>query len=316
LLIRRSKVMRKSFVSVFMLLAALALAAPAFAEGVTVGFIATNFSAEAQARAANAFEKLAKAKGWTPIMLNSAGSVKTQGDQLENLVQRKVQAIVLSQAHPQEIKASLDKAFKAGIPVITIDSGYVDGVVADITADNFVMGAKISTYFMDSLGGKGNVVVLKFEKHFGTRRRGKEFDAVLSEYPGIKVLGEYTITSPQTFLADTRNAMETFATRYKDQIDGVWCSFDQLAYVAGDVLQQRGIKNAIVTGVDGNDETLRRIKDGRMTATVAQPFESMAQKAVEIIDKIVVQKMEPSAAAPQKIIYTDAPLIDKNSLPN
>ena len=308
--------MRKSGIAIFMLFAALMLSSFAYAEGITVGFIATNFSAEAQARAANAFEKLAKSKGWTPIMLNSAGSVKTQGDQLENLVQRKVQAIVLSQAHPLEIQSSLDKAFKAGIPVITIDSGYVPGVVADITADNFVMGAKISTYFMDSLGGKGNVVVLKFEKHFGTRRRGKEFDAVLSEYPGIKVLGEYTITSPQTFLADTRNAMETFATRYKGQIDGVWCSFDQLAYVAGDVLQERGIKNVIVTGVDGNDETMKRIKDGRMTATVAQPFEAMAAKAADLIDKIVVRKMSQNAAAPQKIIYMDAPLIDANSISN
>jgi len=307
--------MKRTRIVLCVFVAIVSLAGAAYAQNVTVGFIATNLSAEAQARAANAFKELAKAKGWNPIVLNSAGSVKTQGDQLENLVQRKVQAVVLSQAHPLEIQASLDKAFKAGIPVITIDSGYVDGVVADITADNFVMGAKISTYLVDSLGGTGNVVVLKFEKHFGTRRRGKEFDTVLSEYPGIKVLGEYTITSPQTFLADTRNAMETFATRYKDQIDGVWCSFDQLAYVASDVLQERGIKNVIVTGVDGNDETMKRIKDGRITATVAQPFEQMAAKAVELIENIVVKKMSVREAAPQKIIYMDAPLIDKTTLP-
>ncbi|MGA2547689.1 MAG: sugar ABC transporter substrate-binding protein [Rectinemataceae bacterium] len=301
------------------ILAALALASalsvPAFSQGITVGFIATNFANEATSRAANAFEKAAKAKGWTPIMLNSAGSVKTQGDQLQNLVQRKVQAIVLSHAHPLEVQASLDEAFKAGIPVVTIDSGYVDGVVADITADNFTMGAKISTYFMDSLGGKGNIIVVKFEKHYGTRRRGKVFDQVLTEYPGVKVLGEYTISSPQTFLADTRNAMETFATRFKGQIDGVWCAFDSLAYVAGDVLQERGMKDVVITGVDGNNETFKRIKEGRMTATIAQPFEAMAAKAVDLIDKIVVKKMPAAAAAPQKIIYMDAPLVDKNSLP-
>lgn len=308
--------MKRRIAFVAMALAAAILPTIAFAEGVTVGFIATNFSNEATSRAANEFERLAKAKGWNAIMLNSAGSVKTQGDQLENLVQRKVQAIVLSHAHPLEVKASLDKAFAAGIPVITIDSGYVDGVVADITADNFAMGAKMSTYFMDSLGGKGNIVVLKFEKHYGTRRRGKVFDVVLSEYPGIKVLGEYTITSPQTFMADTRNAMETFATRFKGQIDGVWCAFDSLAYVAGDVLKDRGMTNVIVTGVDGNNETFKRIKDGRMTATIAQPFEDMSAKAVELVEKIVVKKMPASVAAPQKIIYMEAPLVDKTSLPN
>lgn len=307
--------MKRHFMFAYAVLLTFGLIFSAAAQGLTVGFIATNFANEATARAANAFEKYAKAKGWNPIMLNSAGSVKTQADQLQNLVQRKVQAIVLAHAHPLEVQDSLNEAFKAGIPVITIDSGYVDGVVADITADNFVMGAKISTYFMDKLGGQGNIIVIKFEKHYGTRRRGKVFDVELSEYPGIKVLGEYTITSPQTFLADTRNAMETFVTRFGDKIDGVWCAFDALAYVAGDVIQEHGLKNVIVTGVDGNNETFTRIKDGKMTATIAQPFEDMAAKAIELVDKIVVKKMPVAQAAPQKIIYMDAPLVDKNSLP-
>jgi ABC-type sugar transport system substrate-binding protein len=307
--------MKKVFLVAVAALLALVFVTAGAAQGITVGFIATNFANEATARAANAFEKYAKEKGWTPIMLNSAGSVKTQGDQLQNLVQRKVKAIVLCQAHPLEVQDSLNEAFKAGIPVITIDSGYVDGVVADITADNFTMGAKISTFFMDSLGGKGNIIVIKFEKHYGTRRRGKVFDVVLSEYPGVKVLGEYTITSPQTFLADTRNAMETFVTRFGNQINGVWCAFDALAYVAGDVIQEHGLKNVILTGVDGNNETFKRIKDGTMTATIAQPFEAMAAKAVDLVDKIVVKKMSVEMAAPQKIIYMDAPLVDKNNLP-
>jgi len=307
--------MKRTFVFFYTVLVALGLVASMNAQSLTVGFIGTNFSNEAIARTANAFEKSAKAKGWTPIMLNSAGSVKTQADQLQNLVQRKVSAIVMSQAHPLEVQDALNEAFKAGIPVITIDSGYADGVVADITTDNFVMGAKISTYFMDKLGGKCNIIVIKFDKHFGTRRRGKVFDVVLSEYPGVKVLGEYTVTSPQTFLADTRNAMEAFATRYKDQIDGVWCAFDALAYVASDVLQDHGLKNVMVTGVDGNNETFNRIRDGKMTATIAQPFEDMAAKAVDLIEKIVIKKIPVSQAAPQKTIYMDAPLIDKSNLP-
>ena len=52
-----------------------------------------------------------------------------------------------------------------------------------------------------------------------------------------------------------------------------------------------------------------------MTATVAQPFEDMAGKAVEIIDKIVVHGIDPDEAAGSKIIYIDAPLIDITNLP-
>lgn len=281
---------------------------------IKVGFIATNFAAESQARVANAFERLAKLKGWEPVMLNSRGSYETQANQLENLVQMGVDAIVLAMGHPLEIKPALDKAFAAKIPVITIDSGYVEGVVADITCDNFVMGAKISTYLVDSLGGQGNIVVIKFEKHHGTRKRGKVLDQVLSEYPGIKVLAEYTVPASARFMEDARSAMETYVQRFGKQINGVWCAFDQLAYSASDVLQEYGLKNVIVVGVDGNEETFRRIKNGTMTATVAQPFEEMAAIAIELIEKIVVQKMSPSEAAPRKIIYVDAPLVDARNV--
>jgi len=295
-------------VAVVIVIISLLLAGTTFA--IRVGFIATNFAAESQARVANAFENLAKVNSWESVMLNSKGSYETQANQLENLVQMKVDAIVMAMSHPLEIMPALEKAFAAKIPVITIDSGYVEGVVADITCDNFVMGAKISTYFVDSLGGRGNIIVIKFEKHHGTRKRGKVLDQVLSEYPGIKVLAEYTVPASARFMEDTRSAMETYAQRFGNQIDGVWCAFDQLAYSASDVLQEYGLKNVIVVGVDGNQETFRRIKEGIMTATVAQPFEEMASVAINLIKKIVVDKMPVSVAAPRKIIYVDAPLVD------
>ncbi|PZC51746.1 hypothetical protein LH53_09010 [Mesotoga sp. TolDC] len=242
------------------------------------------------------------------------GSDETQSTQIENLVQMKVDAIVLAMGHPNVVIDALQKAFDAGIPVITIDSGYVDGVVADITSDNFVIGAKMSTYLVDSLGGNGDIIVIKFVKHYGTRRRGSVLDVVLTEYPGINVLAEYSVVASARFMDDTRSAMETFALKYGDEIDGVWCAFDQLAYAAADVLTEYGITDALIVGADGNEETFRRIASGNMTATVAQPFEGMASTAAEIIDKIV-QGMDPAEAAGRKIIYADAPLIDKSNLP-
>ena len=308
--------MKRTAVLLAAIAVVLAAAGYGAAKEISVGFIATNFSAEAQARVANSFEKLAKEKGWDVKMLNSAGSIETQSNQLENLYQMKVDAVVMAMAHPQEIRPALDKLVEAKIPVITIDSGYVDGVVADITADNFAMGAKASTFLMDTIGGQGNIIVIKFEKHYGTRRRGKVLDVVLTEYPGVKVLAEYSVVATKRFMDDTRAAMETYATRFGDQIDGVWCAFDQLAYVAGDVLQERGNKKAVIVGVDGNQETFRRIGAGQMAATVAQPFEAMAGKAIELVNSLAVEgKTVEEATGGRKIFYMDAPLIDRTNLP-
>ena len=308
--------MKRTAVLLAAIAVVLAAAGYGAAKEISVGFIATNFSAEAQARVANSFEKLAKEKGWDGKMLNSAGSIETQSNQLENLYQMKVDAVVMAMAHPQEIRPALDKLVEAKIPVITIDSGYVDGVVADITADNFAMGAKASTFLMDTIGGQGNIIVIKFEKHYGTRRRGKVLDVVLTEYPGVKILAEYSVVATKRFMDDTRAAMETYATRFGDQIDGVWCAFDQLAYVAGDVLQERGNKKAVIVGVDGNQETFRRIGAGQMAATVAQPFEAMAGKAIELVNALAVEgKTVEEATGGRKIFYMDAPLIDRTNLP-
>ncbi|HPT84120.1 sugar ABC transporter substrate-binding protein [Candidatus Darwinibacter acetoxidans] len=307
--------MKRASVVLIVLLLLGSFSVSAFGADVKVGFIATNFSAEAQARVAKAFEENVTSKGWDLVKLNSMGSIETQANQLENLVQMEVDAIVMAMGHPAEMKDVVDKVVASGIPLITIDSGYVEGVVADITADNFVMGAKISTYLLDSLGGSGNIIVIKFQKHQGCRRRGKVLDAVLSEYPDIKVIDEYGVVATARFLDDTRSAMETFVLKYGDSIDGVWCAFDQLAYVAGDVLREYGYDDTLIVGVDGNEETFRRIRNGTVTATVAQPFEDMAGKAVEIIDKIVVHGIDPDEAAGSKIIYIDAPLIDITNLP-
>ncbi len=298
-------------------LLAAVLSASAACAAPSVGFIATQLSTESQARVAKQFEQNAKARGWNAQILNSAGSFETQSSQLENLLQMKVDAVVLAMGHPLELMPSLEKLFAAGIPVVTIDSGYAEGVVADITCDNFSIGARMSTYMADSLGGSGNVVVIKFEKHQGCRRRGKVLDAVLSEYPGIKVLAEYSVVATKRFMDDTRAAVETYVTRYGDQIDAVWCAFDQLGYAAADVLSERlPGKKVMIVSADGNKETERRIAEGTFTATVAQPFEAMADAAAELVNKIVTEGKSPAeATGGRKIIYVEAPLVDAASLP-
>jgi hypothetical protein len=53
-----------------------------------------------------------------------------------------------------------------------------------------------------------------------------------------------------------------------------------------------------------------------MTATVAQPFEAMAETAGEIVEKLVVEKKSAGeATGGKKIIYVETPLYDAANLP-
>ena len=314
--------MSKAFRFVVVLAVALLILASftvaGLAQQIHVGFIATNFAAESHARVANAFESYARAMGWRVTMLDSRGSPQLQANQVEDLVHAGVDAIVIAMGRILEIRPALELVFEAGIPLITIDSGYTAGAIADITTDNYVMGARIASYLADRMNHEGNIILLKFEKHEGTRRRGKVLDVVLSENPNITVLEEYWMNATAGYMEDTRRAMETYVLRHGDKIDAVWAAFDELAYAAADVLEAHGLgrDKVIVVGIDGNPETFRRIRAGSpIVATVAQPFEEMARIAVDLVDKIVVQGISPAEAAPRKVIYVDAPLVDETNVP-
>ena len=78
--------------------ALLALASPAF--GFDLGIVAFQMSSETHARVANAAKDAGTAKGWKVQVLNSEGSLPKHAQQLDDLVQRKVDAIIVAMGKP------------------------------------------------------------------------------------------------------------------------------------------------------------------------------------------------------------------------
>ena len=186
-------------------------------------------------------------------------------------------------------------------------------LTADILTNNWEMGAKISTYLVDRLNHKGNIVAFKFDQFYGTRYRGEILDTILSEEPNIKVLDTHFIP-PTGYLADTQAAMQAYLVKYGSKIDAVWCAFDDLAYGASLAIREKGFgpDDMFVVGIDGTDRNLKLIKSGTspVVATVIQPFDSAVDKVVDLIKKLVIQKKtEKEAIGEVKVIYMDTPLV-------
>lgn len=287
------------------------------AKGITVGYVTANMNATSQVRVTNAFAAKAKAKGWNVITADAKGSWPMLADQIENFVQMKVNAIVVAMSDLPSVKAAIASANKAHIPVISIDSGAAEGVLADITTDNYVMGSKISSFMVDRLNHRGNIIVFKFSEHHGTRKRGKALDMVLSENPEIKVLATHNLP-PAGFMQDAQAKMEIYLTQFPGKIDAVWCPWDGPAMAVTMALQAAkiGRDKCFVTGVDGEQATFDLIRSGSpLVATVAQPFEVMAEYAVNLIDDIVVKGKPVEQVIQTKTIYVDAPLITPANVP-
>lgn len=307
-------------VLMFLLILVLGMAftAGAAPKKVKLGYVTATITATSQAREAKVVEDWCKEKKWDLTIKDAKGSWAEYTNAIETLVQNKVDAIVVSNADLPSIKPAIDTANKAKIPIIAVDSGWAPGVLVNITANNFVMGAKVASYITDRLGGKGNIVAVKFRQHFGCRRRGLVLDTVLTEYPEIKLLDEHEMP-PSGFVEDTQATVETWLTRYGDEIDVIFCVFDDLSAAAALAVEAAGYTkdDIFVVGIDGTDQAYDMIRRGSpFVATVAQPFEEYAKKAMEIVDDIIVKGLDPlKVTGGMPVIYLDAPLITEANVP-
>lgn len=282
-----------------------------------ISWILSKATAQADHRALDGFQAYIADNNlkWTVDVSDGKGSPATAANLLEDAVQRGSSVIILSMVDMRASQASLEDAQKANIPVFTIDSGWTPGVVVDITSNNFAMGAIINAYMVDRLGGQGGVIALKENSHHGVRKRGKEFDVVTGESPGIKVLADHQI-DVSNFYADSKKATEDFITRFGDEINAVFAGWDEPAMAAADAIKEAGLKNAFVVGIDGNTAAMKYIREGSpLVATVAQDFEKMGAMTGQYISDIVVDGKDPDTVIPVKQVYLPTCLITAQNVP-
>lgn len=288
---------------------------PAYA-AMDIAWVHANAAAQSEQRVKAGFDAWVKENGkdWTVSLLDSGGSGERTASNLQDAASRGVDAIIITMADLRASRAALDGAVKAGIPIITVDSGYVDGVLVDVTTNNWDMSAAVSPYLLNELGGRGNIVFLRMAEHHGTRKRGDVMETILKEYPEVKVLAEHNIDYT-AFFEDTTATMQDYVSRFGDQINAVWAPWDEPAQAAINALTAGGISDAKVIGIDGHPQAVAEVckPDSLMIATVSQPFERMGAQAGEWLQAIVENKQDPASVIPSKTVYLDAPLVTKQN---
>ncbi|AZS81787.1 MULTISPECIES: sugar ABC transporter substrate-binding protein [Achromobacter] len=294
-----------------------ALAASA-AHAFDVGIVAFQMSSETHARVANAAAQAARAKGWTVTQLNAEGSLPKLAEQLDTLVNKKVDAIVIAMGKPVETDAQLQAAKEKGIPVVGVMSGASPHMLFDVEVNEYATGAQSVLYLLGKMGYQGNILSARFDGNSGTRIRGKMLDAVLTENTAVKDLAKFSMARTQSWRDDVRNGMQALFLRHQGQFKGVWASFDGQAYVIDDLLQSQGMKKGDITlvSVDGGPETYRRIADPNslITATMMIPFEQLGTSAIESIDRIVVKKEPKEKVASGPYLFMDSVLVDASNV--
>ncbi|MBN8594109.1 MAG: substrate-binding domain-containing protein [Anaerolineae bacterium] len=208
---------------------------------LTVMLVATAFSVQAQAKyvigVSNSFvgsewrtqmiqniEETARLMGEAGIevelVIESADTdVQGQIQQIQNLLNRGVDAIIINPGDQSGLNSALEEATEEGVVVIAVDQEIAAEGVYNVVIDQKEW-AKISMQWLaEQLGGEGNIVLIEgFVGHPANEARMAGVEEVLAEYPGITVVGRESGMWDQA----TGQQVASDLLASVPDIDGIW----------------------------------------------------------------------------------------------
>jgi ribose transport system substrate-binding protein len=156
----------------------------------------------------------------TDLVIESADTdVAGQIQQLQNLMAKNVDAILVNPGDVSGLNATLQEAVDKGIIVISVDQELNVPNVYNVGIDQKEWAKTSAKWLADKLGGKGNVVEIEgFPGHPANVARMEGVDEVFKDYPDIKVLAKDTGKWDE---ATGQQVMSNFLSAYPN-LDGYW----------------------------------------------------------------------------------------------
>jgi ribose transport system substrate-binding protein len=198
--------------------------APAGAGPFTIGISNPFISSEYRTQMISELQEVNKEymdKGiTTELVIESADTdVAGQIQQLQNLMAKNVDAILVNPGDVSGLNATLQEAVDKGIIVISVDQELNVPNVYNVGIDQKEWAKTSAKWLADKLGGKGNIVEIEgFPGHPANVARMEGVDEVFKDFPDIKVLAKDTGKWDE---ATGQQVMSNFLSAYPN-LDGYW----------------------------------------------------------------------------------------------
>ncbi len=238
-------------------------------------------------------QKAAGELGVELIVVDAQDDPAKEATNLEDLIQRGVDALLINPTDADAVVPSVQKANEAGIPVLTVDRSASGGeVVSHIASDNVAGGRMAAEFLCNALNGKGKVVELEgIPGTSAARDRGKGFNDYMKEKcPDIEIVARQTANFNR---AEGLSVFENIL-QAQPEIDGVFAHNDEMILGAIQAAQAAGRADEIIfVGFDAIDDAVQAVKDGTLAATIAQQPAEMGRLAVETAVKYLNGEQVP-----------------------
>lgn len=270
----------------------LVTSAPAMASKAApkIGFSIDDLRIERWSRDRDYFVAAAKQLGATVSVQSADANEQRQISQIENLISRGMDAIVIVPFNSKVLTNTVASAKKAGVKVISYDRLILNADVdAYISFDNVRVGA-MQAEGVVKVKPKGNYYLLggaPTDNNAKLLREGQmQVLQPLVDKGDIKIVGSQWVEEWSATRA--LQIMENALTANDNKIDAVVGSNDAVAGGAVQALQAQGLAGkTAVSGQDCDLAAVQRIVAGTQTVTVYKPLKLIASSAAKMAVQLV-----------------------------
>jgi ribose transport system substrate-binding protein len=189
---------------------------------------------------------------------------------IEDMINKKVDALIITPVDSVGVTPVVQKANKAKIPVIAVNTAIIGGKVESfIATDNYKAAELAAQWMAKRLDGKGNLVVIQgmIASETGKDRWEGFKNCIEKNYPAMKIVAAI----PGDWVDEKALQGMEDAIRANPQIDGVFSAWDGGALAAHRALTEANRKNkTVICGFDCYPQSLKLMKQGTFEADIAQ----------------------------------------------
>jgi ribose transport system substrate-binding protein len=214
---------------------------------------------------------------------------------LEQVIARKPSGIAISSMHPDALNATIDKAINAGIPVVMFDSDAPDSkAYSFLGTDNYNAGVTVAHKMAELIDNSGKVAVITLpnQQNHMDRTRGFQ-ETVERQYPNIEVVAIKDGKGDE--LVSGNLAVEIL--KEHPDLKGVFVTEANGGVgVAKATKNLKVDKQVKIISFDTDKQTLDLVKEGRISATIAQGTWNMGFWSLQYLFELEHGLIEPKSA--------------------
>lgn len=207
----------------------------------------------------------------------SAGAA-AQANAVDNLLALGVDVIAIDPEDSKAIGPSVKKANEAGVPVVMwIGDNLGGGETATlISSDEELGGYTIAKWGFERLGGNGRVALIQGAKaHQAGLLRENGFRRAMEEFPGIELVAY----GEANWQRDRANVLAADMLTRDPDLAFIFALSDAMAKGVYSAAKLAGA-TPMITGYNGDCETLNSVWEGRITATLYQGWRDIGAQVI------------------------------------